>query len=197
MSTASKVSLKAGMYSDVIGRMQNVMAGRPNPLSREARLRRLASRGSLADCFAQLRLSGLNAQGEGSVQALHGIHGLIDRRWPGRVVHPSTRHGEADSRGALRRRGTASRSLGRMERGPAVMRRNWSPEAARSYSSCRLRKRSNARSAARAKYRETNEDEHARRRRLRPPEGRRQAVPPGFLRRCRTLIWLPHLDKKL
>ena len=102
-------------------------------------------------------------------------------RMRGRPIKRTLRGtGEADSRGALRRRGTASRSLGRMERGPAVVRRNWSPEAARSYSSCRLRQRSNARSAARAKHRETNEDEHARRRRLRSPPGATPGGPSGL-----------------
>lgn len=48
-----------------------------------ARYARIPARVLLArlrGCSARLRSSGLNTWGQGSVQALHGIHGLINRR---------------------------------------------------------------------------------------------------------------------
>ena len=60
-----------------------------------------AHRQLLTGSSVQLSSSSLDTRGEGSVQALHDVHGLINCRWPSRVVHPSTRYGEADSRGAL------------------------------------------------------------------------------------------------
>ena len=77
---------------------------------------------------------------------------------------------------------------------PAVVGRTWSPEPARSYSARRLRERSNARSATREKYRETNEDEHARRRHLRPPPRRharrslRASSAPEAFRKCHLAL---------